>query len=200
MNKNEQTLNEFTDKIVVFEQQTTQDINKQRLIMIEYFIRGNKITTSGKCINEQGIQFKEFTMNSGYKYIYYKHYQLFVHRIQAYEKYRDKLYITGYLVRHKDDDKLNNSYFNILIGTRADNWADWRQNKGIGKGLQKQIERRLLNNGVVVLQQLYNDFGGYACLNSFYNVIKRLAKQNEQLKGLKYKWTHGEKSRLMQIK
>ncbi len=200
MNKNEQTLNEFMDKLVTFEEQQTQQINKQRLVMIEYFIRGNKITTSGKCIDQQGIEYKEFTMNSGYKYIYFKYYQLFIHRIQAFEKYRDKLYITGYVVRHKDDDKLNNSFYNVLIGTRADNWSDWRQNNGIGKSVQKQIEERLLNNGYVVLQNLYNDYGGYVCLNSFYNLIKRLAKQNEQLKGLKYKWTNNQKSRLMQIK
>lgn len=47
-----------------------------------------------------------------------------IHRLQAYQKYGDKIYGEGVVVRHLDGDKLNNSWDNILIGTNSDNQMD----------------------------------------------------------------------------
>lgn len=49
---------------------------------------------------------------------------VFVHRLQAYLKYGLSLYKKGILVRHLNDVKTDNSYFNIAIGTHIDNFND----------------------------------------------------------------------------
>ncbi len=46
------------------------------------------------------------------------------HRIQAYLKFGNKLFEKGIVVRHLNNDKLDNSYSNISIGTNLDNYHD----------------------------------------------------------------------------
>lgn len=47
-----------------------------------------------------------------------------VHRLQAYQKYGDKIFLTGIMVRHLNGNKLDNSFKNIAIGTNSDNQMD----------------------------------------------------------------------------
>ena len=47
-----------------------------------------------------------------------------VHRLQAYQKYGEKLYQEGYMVRHLDNDCTNNHYDNIDIGTASQHAHD----------------------------------------------------------------------------
>lgn len=49
---------------------------------------------------------------------------LTAHRLVAYNKYKDKIYEAGVVVRHLDGDKLNNKYNNICIGSNLDNCLD----------------------------------------------------------------------------
>lgn len=46
------------------------------------------------------------------------------HRLQAYQKYGDKLFENDIVVRHKNGNNLDNSWENILIGTQSDNMMD----------------------------------------------------------------------------
>lgn len=46
-----------------------------------------------------------------------------VHRLVAYQKYKEKMY-DHRVVRHMDGDKLNNSFKNISIGSYSDNYKD----------------------------------------------------------------------------
>jgi hypothetical protein len=47
-----------------------------------------------------------------------------IHRIQAYQKYGARLFEDTMEVRHLDNNKLNNSYENIAIGTHSENMLD----------------------------------------------------------------------------
>lgn len=51
-----------------------------------------------------------------------------VHRLQAYQKYKGKVFQEGIVVRHRDDNSLNNCKKNILIGTQAQNMKDKGRN------------------------------------------------------------------------
>lgn len=46
------------------------------------------------------------------------------HRFQAYFKFGNKIYEKGMVVRHLDGNSLNNSIFNLEIGTQYDNIMD----------------------------------------------------------------------------
>jgi len=56
-------------------------------------------------------------------------YKVLLHRIQAYQKYREQVFNKNIVVRHKDGNKLNNSWSNILIGTASDNRMDIPKDK-----------------------------------------------------------------------
>lgn len=49
---------------------------------------------------------------------------ILVHRLQAYQKYRGKAFKENLVVRHKNDNSLDNSWGNILMGTQAQNMQD----------------------------------------------------------------------------
>lgn len=51
------------------------------------------------------------------------------HRLAAYQKFQDKMFEEGMLVRHENDKKRNFRLGNIEIGTHADNIEDWKRNK-----------------------------------------------------------------------
>lgn len=46
------------------------------------------------------------------------------HRMVAYAKFGDDIYIDGIVVRHLDGNPLNNSWDNIAIGSHSDNMMD----------------------------------------------------------------------------
>ena len=52
-----------------------------------------------------------------------------VHRLQAYQKYGDKVFEDGIVVRHLNVDSSDNSFNNIEIGTYQDNSLDIPQEK-----------------------------------------------------------------------
>lgn len=51
------------------------------------------------------------------------------HRLQAYQKFGDKIYEKGIVVRHLDGNPLNNTWDNIEIGTAHDNRMDMEPEK-----------------------------------------------------------------------
>lgn len=53
-----------------------------------------------------------------------KRYVILVHRLQAYQKYGEKIYQKGLQVRHLNNDKQDNSHSNIALGTNKQNVAD----------------------------------------------------------------------------
>lgn len=46
------------------------------------------------------------------------------HRLQAYQKYDDRIYLDNLEVRHLNDDKLDFAWGNIVLGTRSQNMMD----------------------------------------------------------------------------
>lgn len=53
-----------------------------------------------------------------------KRFSVSAHRLQAYQKYGEKIYQKGLQVRHLNNDKKDNSYSNIALGTNKQNVAD----------------------------------------------------------------------------
>ena len=88
----------------------------------------------GYYVNEVGLMFNKNgqEIGKGTRKGYYctslrvngKTIKLPVHRLQAYQKYGDRLFDNGICVRHKNGNSLDNSIDNILIGTHSDNMMD----------------------------------------------------------------------------
>ena len=99
-------------------------------VLEEITKRGYKINEEGTLFNPKGKEVKgSISKPAGYKQaslriLEFSAYKLMFHRIQAYQKYGNKLFEEGIEVRHKNGDKLDNSSINILIGTHSENLMD----------------------------------------------------------------------------
>lgn len=72
------------------------------------------------------------------------------HRLQAFQKYGNKMYEKGIMVRHKNGNPLDNSWDNILIGTASDNMMDIPEQIRIKKALHASSFLKKYNNEEVV--------------------------------------------------
>ena len=90
--------------------------------------RGVVIDKDGRVFNKDGIELNGRISEQGYRVIALrvdgKKQNVKVHRFQAYFKYGDRLYEDGIVVRHLNNNKLDNSWDNIAIGTSKENSMD----------------------------------------------------------------------------
>ena len=90
--------------------------------------RGYRIDKNGHAFNPKGEEVKG-KLKGGYlvfalKNDEQKRIDVRFSRLQAYQKYGDKIYEDGIVVRHLNNNKLDNSWDNIAIGTERDNRMD----------------------------------------------------------------------------
>lgn len=80
-----------------------------------------------------------------------------IHRLQAYQKYKDDLYGVRVLVRHLDGNPFNNSFDNIAIGSPSDNFHDMtkEQQKQSIENLHKNQYRKYTED---VIKNVYEDY------------------------------------------
>ena len=89
--------------------------------------RGYVVTEEGLFLNPQGKEIGSIT-GEGYNVSNIrinkikKHIK--AHRIQAFQKYGNKLFEEGIMVRHKNGNPLDNTWENIILGTNSDNQMD----------------------------------------------------------------------------
>jgi len=88
--------------------------------------RGYRVTEDGILINPDGKNIGH--INNGYLITSIRinkvSKNLKAHRLQAFQKYGNDLYMKGIMTRHKNGDSLDNSWDNILIGNNSDNQMD----------------------------------------------------------------------------
>ena len=90
--------------------------------------RGYRVDKFGHAFNKHNREVGTIGCR-GYRYFAFrdennKIIKVYIHRMQAYQKYGKRLYQDGILVRHLDGNSLNNHRDNIAIGTALDNHYD----------------------------------------------------------------------------
>lgn len=89
--------------------------------------KGYRVTKDGDLLNPKGKKIGSIDSYGYYRNIVMlngKQMVVFSHRLQALQKYGDKLYEDGILVRHLNGNPLDNCWDNIAIGTHRDNTMD----------------------------------------------------------------------------
>jgi len=80
---------------------------------------------------------------------------VYVHRLQAFQKFGGRVYLHGVVVRHIDGNPLNNSRDNIAIGTNRDNQLDRApEDRSRSSQLGLQTRDRVSDHDVVVMRLL----------------------------------------------
>lgn len=95
--------------------------------------KGYQVTANGTIIGSRGLPIRGSLQNKhrivgGYRTFNLKvgkqTKRVFVHQLQAYQKFGAAALAEGIVVRHRDNISLNNSYDNITIGTQQQNAMD----------------------------------------------------------------------------
>ena len=145
-------------------------------IQIAYLL-GYRVTKDGNLLNPKGIKLG-CVNHHGYEQtglnVNKKHKNIFTHRLQAYQKYGDKLYEDGIVVRHLNGNALDNSWDNISIGTQRDNILDIPKEKRKRKNLNANKSHIKYPKSLVYkLREEYNELKSYAKLGRKYNMDRR---------------------------
>jgi len=104
-------------------------MNGMSLILKEAHKKGYRVTSKGNVIGLRGHELSRNTIStSGYHFftIRYKGLRSVVmtHRLQAYQKFGDKIFEGGIVVRHFNGNSIDNSVGNIKIGSQSQNQMD----------------------------------------------------------------------------
>ena len=118
-------------------------------VLEEFFEKEYHISKEGKIYNDQGVELKGWS-DGGYLRIglRIKDYNIpksaKVHILQAYQKFGDKIFEEGIVVRHLNGNSLDNSWDNILIGSYSDNRLDMEKN--LRSELSTNASRKMQDN------------------------------------------------------
>lgn len=96
-----------------------------------------------------------------------------VHRLVAFEKFGQDLYTVGLEVRHKDNNSENNSWSNLLLGTKSQNMMDKppEERKRIAL-LGAMAQRKLSEEGAQHLRDDHDAGLSYRKLVKKYGIAK----------------------------
>lgn len=99
-----------------------------------------------------------------------------VHQLQAYQKFGDKMFEDGIVVRHLNDDSLDNSYDNIEIGTMSDNMFDMPIEKR--KSLAKHATSYLIQYDAEKVKEFYYECHSYKMTMEQFGIKSRSTLHN----------------------
>lgn len=132
--------------------------------------KGYRVTKDGQLLNPKGIKIGSIN-SGGYEYfglrINKKQKNIETHRLQAYQKYGNKLFEDNIIVRHLNRNSLDNAFDNISIGTHKDNYIDIpEENK------KKMVCHKIKypKEFVLKLKEEYNEVKNYNELSRKYNM------------------------------
>jgi len=115
----------------------SNEVSKQELITKNSVDKGYSVDKDGKIFNKDGKQLSIGKSLKGYLSFNIrlskgsKPTRSFVHRLQAYQKFSEKIFKDGIVVRHLNGVSTDNSYDNIGIGTHSQNSLDVPKEKRI---------------------------------------------------------------------
>jgi hypothetical protein len=115
----------------------SNEVSKQELITKISVDKGYSVDINGNVFNKDGKQLSIGKSKKGYLSFNIKiekggnATRSFVHRLQAYQKFGDKIFEQGVVVRHLNGISTDNSYDNIEIGTYSENSLDVPKEKRI---------------------------------------------------------------------
>jgi hypothetical protein len=100
-------------------------LSKQNSNLILAHNKGYRVNKVGEIVGLKGNILKPSKSPSGYlsvtmKTLENKTTRLYLHKLQAYQLFGDKMFTDGLVIRHKDGNKLNNQSTNILLGTLSE--------------------------------------------------------------------------------
>ena len=138
--------------------------------------KGYRIDDDGKVTGLRGQEIGSYSQ-AGYKKFKIrsdssgKELHVNAHRLQAYQKYGEKIYESGTVVRHLDNDKTNNTKDNIGIGSYSDNCMD--QPKEVRVARAKHASSFITKYNKEDVKKFHNEHGSYNKTMEHFNISSK---------------------------
>ena len=101
---------------------------KRQLVLLSAYNKGFRMSPAGELITPDGKPRAIKCYNGGYPSFNYGYdgvrFHVFLHRLQGYQKFNWLIFVKGLLVRHENNNKMDPSYDNLLLGTEKINYHD----------------------------------------------------------------------------
>jgi len=130
--------------------------------LISAYEKGYRITEKGEVYSPFVSKFLTQLKNNK-EYFYFnvylnankRRYPVKVHRLVAYQKYKNDMFEPNMQVRHKDNNKHNNSFDNIILGTQSENAMDIPEKDRIERSIYASTRIRRFTDDEML--QIKND-------------------------------------------
>jgi hypothetical protein len=153
-------------------------MNESQLALITAYQKGYRVKDG--CVF--GIQKKQplklQTSCAGYLHFNIKlgkkSINVFLHRLVAYEKYKDELFNPGIVVRHLNGNQKDNSFGNICIGTNQQNAMDRKPEDRLQHAINASRSiRKFTNEQIEFIKQEHASGMGYKALMEKFKISSK---------------------------
>jgi len=149
-------------------------MSKSDKCIIESSKMGYKILDDGTCVNPKGLVVTGVIRN-GYRTFTLGHRTGIVrmHRLQAYQKFGNKIFENGVVVRHLNGNPMDNSLCNIEIGTQSDNMMDVSNEKRKEHAIKASSTIVKYNKMAVDIRDYYNKVHSYKKTMDMFGITSK---------------------------
>jgi len=127
--------------------------NKLQKVIIYAKNKGMRVEPDGTIIGMKNKPIKGTIDHRGYIKVCVKFHKkdipVYIHRLQAYQKFGDKIFEDGMQVRHLNGDSQDNSWSNIAIGTMQQNHMDKKPMTRLNAARKAALAQRKYTNNQV---------------------------------------------------
>lgn len=136
--------------------------------------KGYYVNGLGEAYSKRGVKLKLQLNRNYYSFcikVGLKNRRVNVHRLQAYQKFKDKIYEDNMVVRHLNGNPLDNSFNNIGIGTQVDNALDRPKEDRLKHGrLASSFNIEYPKELIEEIKNFYNNCKSYKKTMEKYNI------------------------------
>jgi hypothetical protein len=141
------------------------------------YANGFYVSSKGDLIYPSGRISKTKPNGNGYiafnVYINKIQHKCFVHRLQAYQKYGNRIFDPNICVRHLNGNPIDNSSINIEIGTQSENMMDKSQEVRVAHATIAASHKRCFSESVIrTIRNLRNSGSTLLTLADRYGTSK----------------------------
>lgn len=144
--------------------------HEKELIDLGYYV-----TKEGFCFNKKGKQLFGSVCTKGHLKLHTKidgkSVHVYIHRIQAYQKFGEDIYNEGILVRHLNSIPSDNSWDNIGIGTHSDNMMDMPKEMRVKKS--SNANKKYSDELVIEIKEYHISGHSYKEIMEKYNISSK---------------------------
>jgi len=150
-------------------------MNDSQLALVMAYNKGYRVKDNSVYSIHKKQFLKLQTSRGGYYYfnikVCKKSIKVFLHRLVGYEKYKDKLFESGIVVRHLNGNQKDNSFENICIRTNQENIMDRKAEDRLQHAIKaSRTIRKFTNKETELIKQEHALGMGYKSLMEKFKI------------------------------